>query len=171
LQNIEVKLALPDRTKTLELLQNWLQIAPSVFAQHDVFFNTNQGFLKLRHFADGNGELISYLRQGMGKAMHSEYYIYKTNEPKTLQTVLQNSYGVKGEVKKTRTLYLYEHTRIHVDEVAGLGNFLELEVVMQPNQSNAEGEAITKTILQKLQLDKEPLIKVPYLTLIMQKLG
>ena len=36
--------------------------------------------------------------------------------------------GVKGEVRKRRHLFIYEQTRIHVDEVEGLGNFMELEV-------------------------------------------
>ena len=36
--------------------------------------------------------------------------------------------GIKGEVKKHRYLVLYEQTRIHIDTVEGLGNFMELEV-------------------------------------------
>ena len=36
--------------------------------------------------------------------------------------------GIKGDVKKTRYLYMVGQTRVHVDEVEGLGNFMELEV-------------------------------------------
>lgn len=36
--------------------------------------------------------------------------------------------GIKGEVKKERYLAMYEQTRIHIDTVEGLGNFMELEV-------------------------------------------
>ena len=36
--------------------------------------------------------------------------------------------GIKGDVKKTRFLYMVGQTRVHVDEVEGLGNFMELEV-------------------------------------------
>lgn len=36
--------------------------------------------------------------------------------------------GVKGVVKKTRMLYMVDQTRVHVDSVEGLGDFMELEV-------------------------------------------
>lgn len=49
-------------------------------------------------------------------------------DPTSLKTVLQMALGENGTVKKTRMLSHYNQTRIHVDEVVGLGNFLELEV-------------------------------------------
>jgi adenylate cyclase class IV len=45
-------------------------------------------------------------------------------------------------VRKTRTLYLVGQTRIHIDQGEGLGDFLELEVVVQPGQTGAEAKAI-----------------------------
>ena len=44
------------------------------------------------------------------------------------QETLGEALGVKGRVKKTRLLYMVGQTRVHVDEVEGLGNFMELEV-------------------------------------------
>ena len=44
------------------------------------------------------------------------------------QETLGKALGVKGRVKKTRLLYMVGQTRVHVDEVEGLGNFMELEV-------------------------------------------
>lgn len=38
------------------------------------------------------------------------------------------SLGIKGVVKKTRHLYIHEHTRIHIDDVENLGKFVEIEV-------------------------------------------
>lgn len=45
-----------------------------------------------------------------------------------LLNVLTLSLGIKGVVKKTRHLYIHEHTRIHIDDVEELGKFIEIEV-------------------------------------------
>lgn len=46
----------------------------------------------------------------------------------SLKNVLTMALGVKGCVRKKRLLFHFDQTRIHVDEVSGLGSFLELEV-------------------------------------------
>jgi hypothetical protein len=58
--------------------------------------------------------------------------------------------GVVGVVRKTRTLYLVGQTRVHLDEVEGLGPFLELEVVLAPGQSAADGERIARDLMGRL---------------------
>lgn len=45
--------------------------------------------------------------------------------------LLTRCLGVKGAVRKTRTLYMVDQTRVHVDSVDGLGDFMELEVGLQ----------------------------------------
>ena len=45
-----------------------------------------------------------------------------------IQETLSKAVGIKGTVKKERLLYLVGQTRVHVDNVQGLGNFMELEV-------------------------------------------
>lgn len=45
-----------------------------------------------------------------------------------LRDILTISNGILGVVKKTRRLFMIDQTRIHIDDVQGLGSFLELEV-------------------------------------------
>lgn len=46
------------------------------------------------------------------------------------QETLGKCLSIKGEVKKTRTLYMVGQTRVHIDKVHNLndGDFMELEV-------------------------------------------
>lgn len=45
-----------------------------------------------------------------------------------MQVVLQRALNKTIEVKKRRLLFMIGQTRIHVDDVEGLGDFMELEV-------------------------------------------
>lgn len=69
-------------------------------------------------------------------------------------------------VKKTRTLYLIGQTRVHVDEVRGLGEFLEIEVVLQPGQSEVEAKSIATALLSEFGIGQEQLIAEAYVDLL-----
>ncbi|HEK85562.1 MAG TPA: CYTH domain-containing protein, partial [Candidatus Aminicenantes bacterium] len=57
-------------------------------------------------------------------------------------------------------------TRLHLDQVEGLGDFLELEVVLHPGQTEAEGQAIAYELMEKLGLKQEDLIDRAYIDLL-----
>ena len=80
-------------------------------------------------FQNGTGELIYYDRPDCEGPKISDFAKSTTNEPDILRNVLSLSLGVRGRVKKTRLLFIHKQTRIHIDRVEGLGNFMELEVL------------------------------------------
>ncbi len=43
--------------------------------------------------------------------------------------------ALRGEVRKRRELLMYHNVRIHLDDVQGLGTFLEFEAVVSPSDS------------------------------------
>jgi adenylate cyclase class IV len=57
-------------------------------------------------------------------------------------------------------------TRIHLDDVEGLGYFMELEVVMRKGQSDAEGQAIAEQLMEKLDIESGDLLDVAYMDMI-----
>jgi len=74
--------------------------------------------------------------------------------------------GVRGVVVKTRHLYLAGQTRIHLDEVAGLGSYMELEVVLRPGQSDAEGQAVAEALMASLGIQPGDLLEGAYMDLL-----
>ena len=74
--------------------------------------------------------------------------------------------GIRAVVKKTRHLYISGQTRIHLDDVEGLGHFMELEVVLTPGQSEAEAQAIAEEMMHTLGIRKETLIEGAYVDLL-----
>ena len=96
----------------------------------------------------------------------SNYHIYETSDPQGLKTALRMALGVRGVVRKTRYLYLAGQTRIHLDDVEGLGQFMELEVVLREGQSDAEGQAIAEDLMTRLGVRKEDLLEGAYMDLL-----
>lgn len=134
--------------------------------QEDTFFYTPQGRLKLRQLAPDHAQLIYYLRENSRGPKNSEYHIYETDQPEQLKSILGAAYGLRGVVRKVRYLYLVGQTRLHLDEVEELGQFVELEVVLRSDQSSAQGEAIAKDLMDQLGIRTEDLIDVAYIDLL-----
>ena len=80
--------------------------------------------------------------------------------------VIELAYGIRGIVRKTRYLYLVGQTRIHLDDVEGLGKFMELEVVLREGQSDAEGRAIAEGLMASLGVERGDRIEGAYMDLL-----
>ncbi|KAM6962127.1 adenylate cyclase CyaB-like [Tautogolabrus adspersus] len=166
--NVEIKARVSDRTRFAEKAALLSQSDGTIIKQHDTFFNCGQGRLKLRDFMNKSGQLIFYERPDTDGPKLSRYSISPTNDPLSLRAVLADALGVKGEVKKERTLFLIGQTRVHLDTVEGLGNYMELEVVMRPEQTVEEGQQIAEDLMEKLGVSKESLVTGAYMDLLLK---
>ena len=166
--NVEIKA----RVRDLEALQDRVRTIsgakPHVISQRDTFFFTSRGRLKLRELAPDRAELIYYERPDQDGPKRSDFYVFETARPAALKAVLAQALGVRGEVEKTRRLYMVGQTRMHLDEVMGLGTFLELEVVLQDGQSDRDGQAIAEDLLTQLGVDSRDLVESAYMDLLEQ---
>ena len=140
-----------------------------VILQEDTFFTSKRGRLKLRRFSATHGELIYYDRPDKPGPKQSRYVLSTTGDPDGLKKVLQEALGIEGIVRKKRHLFLVGQTRIHIDEVEGLGSFLELEVVIQEGQQPEEGTAIATSLMEKLGVKKKNLVAGAYIDLIKKR--
>ncbi len=165
-RNVEIKARLRDvpacEARARSLADGPVQVLP----QDDVFFACARGRLKLRRLAGGRGELISYTRPDIAGPRTSTYEIHRTEDPDTLHAALAAALGEIGRVRKERRLYMVGQTRVHIDAVAALGDFLELEVVLTPDQEVAEGEAIALRLMDRLGVSRDDLVDVAYTDLL-----
>lgn len=137
-----------------------------VIPQVDTFFHTAKGRLKLRQIEPDHGQLVYYERPDQDGPKRSNYHIFETSDPASLKAMLSLALGVRGVVRKTRTLYLVGQTRVHLDEVEGLGEFMELEVVLRPEQPDIEGQAIARDLMTRLGVHEEDLLEGAYMDLL-----
>ncbi len=165
-RNIEIKARVSDPA-TLRRQAAALSDTPvELILQEDTFFHVPQGRLKLRIISPDHGQLIYYQRPDSAGPKQSDYQISITSEPHTLKDVLARSLGVRGVVNKQRWLYLIGPTRIHLDQVEGLGAFMELEVVLKAGDTLAEGQVIAADLMLQLGIQEKHLIEGAYIDLL-----
>ena len=138
---------------------------PFELNQTDTFFHCNNGRLKLREFGNSTAELIFYQRPDQLGPKTSDYMLSKC-EPDSMRAALGGANGIVGVVKKKRELFFIEQTRVHLDTVEQLGTFLELEVVLDDDQSEQWGEGVAKQILETLSVADSCLISSAYIDLL-----
>ncbi|HEY3288272.1 MAG TPA: class IV adenylate cyclase [Gemmatimonadaceae bacterium] len=165
-RNVEIKARIASVDALTARAAAIADTGPVEIRQDDTFFPCDTGRLKLRQFADGTGELIFYQRADQGGPKESFYLISRTDNAEALREVLLCAYGARGRVVKHRTLYLAGKTRIHLDRVATLGDFLELEVVLDDDESLEAGVRTAHEIMAQLGVTSAQLIEGAYLDLL-----
>ena len=124
--NVEIKAICSDP----DFVRNYLSLhraeKKGTDEQTDSYFNVVNGRLKLR---EGNIEnnLIFYERADQAGPKHSHFNLVKVDDAKGLKEVLTRSLGIKVVVKKKREIYYIKNVKFHIDEVPGLGSFVEIE--------------------------------------------
>jgi len=167
-RNVEIKarLSQAEFDRVMNLAGEITTEPHQVLFQCDTFFNTAVDRLKLREFSDGSAELIAYTRNDQHRPKASGYTRTLIPEPKGFLEAMRNSVGIRGVVEKQRDLFMVGATRIHLDQVQGLGTFLELEVVLKIGQSVEQGVVIAEGLMLQLGIEPDWLISHAYIDLL-----
>jgi len=165
-RNIEIKARIENPDAWPAKIAGLADEGPIDIAQDDTFFRCDTARLKLRVFSGGTGELIYYRRADEYGPKESFYLRSPTSAPDSLRECLTLAYGQVGRVKKHRKLFLAGRTRIHLDEVEGLGHFLELEVVLADDEPAAAGVHEARELMVKLDIKPHQLIDDAYVDLL-----
>lgn len=167
-ENIEIKARLADPERAHQQARALSHAPAQVLFQRDVFFRIPLGRLKLRWQDNDRAYLVYYERVDDTSPRSSVYYVSESQDPAALEQLLTAALGVRGEVRKQRTLYTAGTTRIHVDAVDGLGHFLELEAALQPGQTSAQAHETVESLMERLGIAEADLVGVAYIDLLEQ---
>jgi predicted adenylyl cyclase CyaB len=165
-RNIEIKARINSIEDLLLKAASVADSGPIEILQDDTFFCCQHGRLKLRTFSKDEGELIFYRRPDQNGPKESFYLRSRTNSPEALRQVLATALGQIGRVRKHRTLYLAGRTRIHLDRVESLGDFLELEVLLADGEDSETGRSEAHSLMARLGVEASQLVDRAYVDLI-----
>jgi predicted adenylyl cyclase CyaB len=168
-RNIEIKARIENADAWAAKIAALAGAGPIDIAQDDTFFRCDRARLKLRAFSEGTGELIYYRRADEYGPKESFYLRSPTLSPDSLRECLTLAYGQVGRVRKHRRLFLVGRTRVHLDEVENLGDFLELEVVLADDETAEAGVREARRLMESLDIKSHQLIDEAYVDLLARR--
>lgn len=137
--------------------------------QVDTYFRVPQGRLKVRKGPIENS-LIYYERQDQPSAKRSTGKVAPLPAEQDVAAVLATALGILVEVEKKRRIYFLDQVKIHLDEVRGLGSFLEIEV-MDPEYRFGEEELRRRCaeLMARLGVSPDDLVSHSYSDLLLER--
>jgi len=162
--NIEIKARIRDLKATARKAIEIGALFVGQDRQADTYFRVPSGRLKLRQSPRKGAELIIYFRDDTAGPRRSDYELLPVADPGRIRDLLGAMFGVQSEVRKIRRLYFVGTTRIHIDTVEGLGDFLEFEAVHPAGDADAEeaARAGVNHLMAAFGITPEDLVPVSY---------
>ena len=161
-RNIELKATDPDPSVSLEMCRALGAEDRGTITQRDTYFEVARGGLKLREEQPGRPHLIQFERSSEPQQRESRYRIIEVSDGAALCAALASAIGIRGVVAKRRHLLLWQSVRIHLDEVEGLGNFIELEAVAPAGSDLAHEHRLVAELRDVLGITDERLVAHGY---------
>lgn len=170
LLNVEIKARCNNASSIRKYLLDNNADFKGVDEQTDTYFNVQHGRLKLR---EGNIEnnLIFYERTNQAGPKNSHFNLVKVEDAKGLKEALQKSIGIKVVVQKRREIYYIANVKFHIDEVPGLGSFVEIEagnILADLSQQQLNEQC--NFYLQEFGINEEDLMAVSYSDMLLAEI-
>ena len=166
--NVEIKAVCSDPGRIMDLLRQMNAEFKGRDHQVDTYFKVTKGRLKLRE-GDIENNLIYYERPDMEGPKTSRCILLGTMAGDELKEILTEAMGVKVVVEKIREIYFIGNIKIHVDEVGGLGTFVEIEAQGSGDEYSEEQLLLQCNMLkEQMGIGEEDLLHYSYSDMIMQ---
>ena len=161
-QNIELKARLVDLEAARSTAKRIATESLGIQHQIDTYFHCQEGRLKLREITRQQAQLVWYSRENVDNSKLSDYQLVAIDDATGLKTALTSGLGVRAIVRKRRDIYLFHNVRIHLDEVEGLGTFLEFESVLSDGISAEEGHEQLRRLQAEFEIVDDQLLSGSY---------
>jgi len=161
-RNVELKARDPDPARSRTVCEELGAESRGVLSQRDTYFQAPNGRLKLREDGGPAAELIAYTRADLPGERESAYRIVEVSQPEELRHALAETLGIEIVVEKQRHLFLWENVRIHLDEVDGLGSFIELEAVAGSESDLSREQRQVQTLRDAFGVAESDLVALSY---------
>ncbi|HEX4148465.1 MAG TPA: class IV adenylate cyclase [Pirellulales bacterium] len=166
LQNIELKARLASLAAAREVAKEVATEHLGSERQIDTYFVSSHGRLKLREIEGRQSQLVWYQRPDQASAKQSDYLLVPVAAPAALKAALARACGTRVVVVKCREIFLADNVRIHLDQVAGLGEFLEFEAVLGEGVSAELGRSQVAELATRFGIEAAQLIDASYADLL-----
>jgi predicted adenylyl cyclase CyaB len=134
--------------------------------QVDTYFRAAHGRLKLREGAIENA-LIHYRREDQTGPKQSRVTLLQNPPGSTLKEILRDALGVDVVVDKQREIYFLDNVKVHLDEVRGLGTFVEIEAIDDDGSRSLEAlRAQCEELMSALGIAEHDLLALSYSDLL-----
>ena len=162
--NLELKVKLKSFSGVKKLLKEINAELVKTLTQKDVYYKNHGELLKLR-IENDEQSIIKYLRDEKGSDRFSNYEVLHFTDGNA-EKFFSKIFKIEAVVQKKRQLFMYDNTRVHLDSVKGLGNFLELETLVLNGKSDAKQRY--NEISKLLKLDQYKSIRKSYRSLMIE---
>jgi predicted adenylyl cyclase CyaB len=161
-RNIEVKLRVADLAPIRAAALAGGARRQGVESQTDRYYELAGGRrVKLRTRDGGTAELIRYDRPETEGVRPSDYEITPVRDAEAEVCLVPKSHPV-AVVRKRREVLVLDNVRIHLDDVEGLGTFLELEAMVDPDHDDDVCRRRIADLLATLELAGADPIRASY---------
>jgi adenylate cyclase class 2 len=164
--NIEIKAYCADPQTAVEILIGNNADYKGKDHQVDTYFKVDNGRLKLR-VGNIENNLIFYKRADQAGPKKSDVILHPTGDDKNIKDILREVLGIKVVVDKQRDIYFIDNVKFHIDEVKGLGSFVEIEAIGEQGQED-ELNKQCKYFMDLLHIKEADLIVDSYSDLLLK---
>ena len=114
--------------------------------------------------------LIFYDRENRSGPKQSNVVLQTLSPDSSMRELLSKALGVLVAVDKKREIYFIDNVKFHIDDVKGLGTFVEIEAI------DSDGSIGKKTLLKQcreylrlFRIPEKDLVSVSYSDLLLKK--
>jgi len=164
-RNIEIKARIDDFSKIRSVLALEHAVLKGTDHQCDTYFTVPKGRLKIRKGTIENC-LVWYERPDISGPKQCSYHIiqFERGDEKLsmMRELLETSLGITVQVVKEREIYFIDNVKIHLDTVAELGHFLEIEAIGETSLTEDHLRSQCNSLLLRFNIPPEALMECSY---------